>query len=188
MVNDESVTFAAREAARREHNHVRYMARRYADSVGIEAKRRAPSEIAATANTPTNRAIKDALLVGDGETARALAAEYLLTFDNEADASNALQSIKSAIRMGQPAIVSTSPSEIERRRFLRWAYANLTPLGYQRIKDVDEKYRSAAEASGLWKPEKETAAMRREEKADENKAKKTEAQMRAYIRSKGLLR
>jgi len=188
MVSDESVTFAAREAARREHNHVRYMARRYADSVGIEAKRRAPSEIATTANTPTNRAIKDALLLGDGETARALAAEYVASFDNAYDAANALASIRNSIRLGQPALVQLAPSETERRRFMRWAFSNLTPEGYARIKETDEKYRKAAASSGLWKPESDAAAMKRDRKADESKAQWSESQRNSFLRSKGLKR
>jgi len=188
MVSDESVTFAAREAARREHNHVRYMARRYADSVGIEAKRRAPSEIATTANTPTNRAIKDALLLGDGETARALASEYVASFDNAYDAANALASIRNSIRLGQPALVQLAPSETERRRFMRWAFSNLTPEGYERIKGTDEKYRKAAASSGLWKPETDAAAAKRDRKADESKAQWSESQRNSFLRSKGLKR
>lgn len=185
---DSESKFVQKEHARREVNHARYMARRYASSVDLEAKRRASSEIIATANTPTNRAIKDALLLGDAETARALALEHVASFDNEYEATNALKSIQNSIRLGQPALVSAAPSESERRRFLKWLYENTTYEGFLRVKLIDEGYREAARKSGLWNPKNEEQGEKDDERLAKKQGKWSDSEKNRFLRKKNLTR
>ena len=174
--------FVRLESARREFNHARYMARRYADQVGIEARRTATGDFLPTERSPTTRAVREALLMGNPESARAVAYEYLKTLDSEKEVDNALASIKAAIRAGQPSLVPGAPSDRERRSFLRWAEANLTREGYLRIKGLDDAYRSAADRSGLWSPREVSA--RSEATADGKERTRSAAEIERYVKGK----
>lgn len=143
-------TFGAAEQARRDRAWARKMARRYADEAGIEAGRRAPDAPIYTENTPMNRAIKDALLVGDAERARAEAEAGFEGLRSRTDIDNMKASIQSSVRMFRPALVMESQSAFVAKRFMDWAKANLTAEGYKRLHRIDSTYMDAAKASGLW--------------------------------------
>ena len=168
--------FGLAEQARRDRAWARKMARRFADEAGIEAGRRAPDSPIFTENTPMNRAIKDALLVGDAERARA---EALAGFDglrSRTAIDNMKASIQSSVRMFRPALVMESQSAFVAKRFMDWARANLTAEGFERLHRIDSTYMDAAKRAGLWNwnevdPEKEEA---KREDMDE-------AAARAYI-------
>ena len=143
-------TFGLAEQARRDRAWARKMARRFADEAGIEAGRRAPDAPIFTENTPMNRAIKDALLVGDAERARAEALAGFEGLRSRAEIDNLKASIQSSVRMFRPALVMESQSAFVAKRFLDWAAANLTAEGYERLRRIDSTYMDAAKEAGLW--------------------------------------
>lgn len=147
--------FGRQAQAQRDRYWARKIARRYADEAGIEAKRRAPEYGVFTANTPTNRKVKDALLLGDAERAKELLSARLHELDPRTAESiqQTLASVRGAVRAGRPALVMESQSGYETEQFLAWAESRLTAEGFARLKRIDKTYMDAARRSGIWRPQ-----------------------------------
>jgi hypothetical protein len=161
-INATDSEFGRLAQAQRDRHWARKIARRYADETGIEGKRRAPDEPTFTENTPSNRRIKDALLLGETERAKAILLERLAEIEDPTPAKldSLVASVRSAVRSGRPALVVEAQSNAEAQEFLGWAKDNLTPEGYARLERIDKTYMRAARRSGIWKPERVDFAKR----------------------------
>ncbi|WP_018865146.1 hypothetical protein [Thioalkalivibrio sp. ARh3] len=137
------------EVAQRDRRYVRKMVRRYSDDIGLENKRRAPDRIGHTEMTPYNRRIHKALLLGEPERARQVALEALEQAETREEFDRTMMSLQASVRAYQPARVFESPSEKERRDFMRWAEDRVGPESFQRIQRIDSTYREAAMKAGL---------------------------------------
>lgn len=170
------------EAARRDRAYVRKLTRRYAAEAGIEGKRRAPDRIGATAMTPTNRRITEALLLGDAATAQSIVREHLATLETREDMDRALASIRGAVRAYQPARVSIAPSAAERASFLAWAEGRVGDANYQRLLRIDQQYTEAAVAAGILPRERPGQVRRQARQRERDREPLTERQQRQMLR------
>jgi hypothetical protein len=141
------------EQFRRDRAYVRRVGRRYADEMGIEARRRAPDRVGKTPMSPINADIVEAIALGKPAAAREIMERHLATLTTKDEMDKAVTSMRGAVRAGQPIRILGSPSERERKDFLAWAERKLAPDKVARINRVDDAYRSAAEQSGLMNPQ-----------------------------------
>lgn len=148
------------EAANRDRSYIRKITRRYADDIGLENRRRAPSSIARTEMSPANRALIDAALLGDSERMKVIVRDQLRKANSPHDVDRMMTSMRAALRAAQPARVSISPSERERQDFLEWAKDRLPEASYARIFDLENRYTQAAIAAGLMQPPNRRQVMR----------------------------
>ena len=140
------------EVANRDRSYTRKITRRYADEIGLENRRRAPSSLAATEMTPANRALIDAALLGDSERMKAVVRDQLRRAKTPQDVDRMMTSMRATLRAAQPTRVSVSPSQRERQDFLAWAKERMPDSSYQRIVELDDRYMKAAIAAGLMNP------------------------------------
>jgi len=139
-----------RFAAQKEVREVREYGRRYSEAMDIEFKRRtAPGTFAATPMTPVNKAVSDALLLGDASRARAIINRTLAKLPPQ-ERQRAMASIRAAVRNRQPIqIGGKSPNQESRKEFMLWARKTLPSSKYRLIIRVDRRYRNAARQAGL---------------------------------------
>jgi hypothetical protein len=132
----------AEEMYRREVADINKYARRWAESAGLEYRTKRPMDIAPSKMTPINREISSYLQRNDPVTAAAYAKEYLKTLPKE-DRKNAIQSMESGARNRQPLRLGSSPmDEAEKREFLKWAKAKMSPEKYAGIEKLAKQYES----------------------------------------------
>lgn len=139
-----------RFAAQKEIREIREYGRRYSESMDMEFKRRtAPGTFAATPMTPVNKAVADALLLGDAARARVIFNRALRGM-SPAERQKAMASVRAAVRNRQPIqVAGSSPNQEERKAFLLWARKTLPREKYQLILRVDRRYRMAARRAGF---------------------------------------
>ena len=139
-----------RFAAFRDLREVREYGRRFSDEMGIEFKRStAPGSPIRTEMTPVNKAITDALHVGDAAAARIIMREAIMGVPPK-ERQRVRQSIQSSIRNRQPLqIGGNAPSKEERILFMRWAKQNLPKEKVDLILRADREYRRAAARIGM---------------------------------------
>ena len=140
--------FAKIEQARRDTMEVRHQARRFADDVGIDARRTMTGRIGRTEFSPENQAIYDAIVAGDGQRARILVREALAKVD-PADRQKRLQSIKASIRARHPVQIGGPATRQQQAQFRAWARQNLPPSKVSLIEETLNRYDRTARLAGL---------------------------------------
>ena len=174
------------EAAQRDRRYVRKMVRRYSDDIGLESKRRAPDRIGHTDLTPYNRRINKALLLGEAERARQIALEALEGAETRDEFERTMMALQASTRAYQPARVFESPSEKERRDFLRWAENRVGPDSFQRIQRIDSTYREAAMRAGLMSRRSPKDDMRDDLRSFKGDQKMTPGMRRLLLMQRGM--
>lgn len=174
------------EAAQRDRRYVRKMVRRYSDDIGLESKRRAPDRIGHTEMTPYNRRINKALLLGEAERARQIAMEALEGAETRDEFDRTMMSLQASVRAYQPARVVESPSEKERRDFLRWVENRVGPDSFQRIQRIDSTYREAAMRAGLMSRRSPKDDMRDDLRSFKGDQKMTPGMRRLLLMQRGM--
>ena len=139
-----------RFSAFKDLREVREYGRRFSDEMGIEFKRStAPGSPIRTEMTPVNKAITDALHVGDAAAARIIMREAIMGVPPK-ERQRIRQSIQSSVRNRQPLqIGGNAPSKEERLLFMRWAKQNLPKEKVDLILQADREYRRAAARIGM---------------------------------------
>jgi len=135
-------------SVRRDLNYVSKMLRRYADQADITQKTTAYGRFAKTPMSPINQSLYEALILGDGASARAIVRETLFGMPPE-ERKRALLSMKSSARSRMPIKVGGSTSAAQRAAFMRWAKETMSPANYARTLELDLSYRRAAAQAGL---------------------------------------
>ena len=139
-----------RFAAQKELREIREYGRRFSEEMDIEFKRAtAPGSPIRTEMTPVNKAITDALHVGDSARAKIIMQEVLKALPPK-ERQRVRQSIQSSVRNRQPLQVGgNAPSQQERIQFMRWARQNLPADKVEMITQADRNYRRAAARIGM---------------------------------------
>lgn len=139
-----------RFVAQRDLREIREYGRRFSEEMDIEFKRAtAPGSPIRTEMTPVNKAITDALHVGDSARAKVIMQEVLKALPPK-ERQRVRQSIRSSIRNRQPLQVGgNAPSQQERIQFMRWARRNLPADKIEMITRADRDYRRAAARIGM---------------------------------------
>ena len=139
-----------RFAAQKDLREIREYGRRFSEEMDIEFKRAtAPGSPIRTEMTPVNKAITDALHVGDSARAKIIMQEVLKALPPK-ERQRVRQSIQSSIRNRQPLQVGgNAPSQQERIQFMRWARQNLPADKVEMITRADREYRRAAARIGI---------------------------------------
>ena len=139
-----------RFSAFKDLREIREYSRRFSDEMGIEFKRStAPGSPIRTEMTPINKAITDALHVGNAAAARLIMREAVMKVPPK-DRQQIRQSIQSSIRNRQPLQVGgNAPSKQERLLFIRWAKQNLPKEKVELVIREDREYRRAAARIGM---------------------------------------
>ncbi|MBK5942696.1 LPD23 domain-containing protein [Halorhodospira halophila] len=176
------------ESVQRDRSYVRKMVRRYADEANIERRRRAPDRIAHSEMTPITRRINKELLLGNAEAAREIAVERLEQAETRNDFDRTMRAIQASVRAYQPARVIESPSDAERRDFLRWVEGRVGPEAYQRIRQTDERFREAAQQAGLMPEDDPLQEMRQDWEHERGDEPMGEGERRLRMMRQGLLR
>jgi hypothetical protein len=174
------------EVVRRERNYASKMTRRYAEAQELAGKSFAPGAFGATANTPVNRAIVDALYLGEPGRAKALLREHLDSLTTVQEIEGARLSAKAAARTRQPLMVTESPSNAERRAFLEWAREHMTERGVRRLELLDKTYRDAAIESGLLDRPKARTERREDARRERAQGEMSERERMRLYRQMGL--
>jgi len=132
----------SRFSAQRDLREIREYGRRFSEEMDIEFKRStSPGSPIRTEMTPVNKAITDALHVGDVARAKLIIKEALDSVPNK-ERQRVRQSIRSSIRNRQPLqIGGNAPSQQERIQFMRWARMNLPSEKLELIRRADRDYR-----------------------------------------------
>ncbi|MCC5904024.1 MAG: hypothetical protein JJT87_19105 [Halomonas sp.] len=143
------VDFIQLEQARRDLQYIRKAARRFASESGIEATRTSSGRFGLTENTAANREIVNAILIGDGRRAAALVDAALDATQTKEEELRRKQSIRSMVRARHPVQLGGPASEEEVYLFLDWAEERLPASRAQFVREVIERYESAAYNAGL---------------------------------------
>jgi hypothetical protein len=174
------------EVIRRERGYARKMTGRYAKEQELRGKTYAPGAFGATENTPINRAVVDALFLGEPGRAQAILKAHLDGIDTVRGVDSAILSAKSAVRGRQPLMVSAAPTNAERRAFIAWARENMTEDGLRRLELLDTTYRRSAQTAGLMPKDSEKKDAREDQRRELRQGKLTDAERQAIYRKLGL--
>ena len=157
--------------------------RRYAMEVNLPEKKLRPVEggYRPTSQTPVNREISEAIILGRPEQAKSMARAYLESLSNDAEISAAWASIRAHVRNRQPIVLGSQYNNENRDNFLEWGHANLHPDKLQRIITLDSTYRSNAVKAGFMEEEKPFEARRRERNAEKRNEELTDRQKELRI-------
>jgi|GEM_PF-5921731 len=148
---DAEVAFAQDELARQDAAWIGTITRRYADEVGIEARRTSQGRIGKTAQSPTYDAVQRALLRGDVQDARQTVRDYLEQFPNPDARKTALSNLAASVRSRRPIRIGGTPGDAREQLFYQWAEKRLPSQDLSRIREIDERYKRAAQQLGLMK-------------------------------------
>lgn len=117
--------------------------------------------------TPKNREIKEALLLGNGKDAERISREFLKGSAAQKDFQKKLGSMVASVRFYDPMYIPGNDKNPDLEdQFRVWAEKNLSKSDYDRILRTTETYRNAAEEAGLWEPVDKREAAARKRKAE----------------------
>jgi hypothetical protein len=180
---------AAELKARRDDvSFLRNVANRYAREVGIEPTTRTTiGRVGKSEITPMRQDLLDALLVGDANEAKRIVTEYLNGFSSVAEMDKKLDGLRESVAQSQPVKVAAIAGRERRIGFLEWANKHLSPSDVERIKSVDEAYRTTAIEAGLLNIEEPWQTLRLRLRAEIQERRKatpaTPEQKAQFIRS-----
>lgn len=129
---------------------LRAAAQRWAKREGMDVSPRNKGDFRKSPMAPEYEPIKDALLVGDADTAKVLAVEFLNKQVGADARTKAKKSLKASIQQSQPFRAGPYTAKVHRERFQTWARANLSEADYLQTKRIQDRYMKAAQAAELW--------------------------------------
>lgn len=129
---------------------LRAAAQRWAKREGMDVSPRNKGDFRKSAMAPEYEPIKEALLVGDAQTAKVLAADFLSRQPDAKARGKAKLSLKASVQASQPFRAGPYTAKAHREKFQTWARKNLSEADYLQTKRIQERYMKAAQAAELW--------------------------------------
>lgn len=119
--------------------------------------------------TPKNREVREALLLGNGEDAKKIAVDFLAGKGGDKEYKKSRNSMLNSVKFYDPMYIPGNDKNPQLEEdFKAWAQKNLSEEDYSRIIRTTETYRNAAEKAKLWEAPnpREAAARRRKEERE----------------------
>lgn len=129
---------------------LRATAQRWARQQGMDVSPKSKGDFRKSPMAPEYEPIKEALLVGDAQTAKVLTDDFLSRQPDAKARGKARLSLKASIEASQPFRAGPYTARQHRVKFQAWARQNLSEADYLQTKRIQERYMKAAQAAGLW--------------------------------------